>query len=236
MCDLPGQRLLSAKPVARFIVLSTVAAGRPMWTGPRSGGTAWWSCWAAAVWVRCGEPTTARPTGLSPLNCCPRSYLATTPQRQRRTGLIAAIAATVVVLASGIVGVTGHVLLRHRNQTHTATGQPAPPSSPAANTVQTAPPQPNSLNGLLLSVDQINTAMGTTGMSSVGTMTALPDNSFAVPDINGTLSATATPANSLGACERALTVANNVAVDVTACLGPTGAAISIAHQIAAKVR
>ena len=37
-------------------------------------------------------------------------------------------------------------------------------------------------------------------------------------------------------CERALTVANNVAVDVTACLGPPSAAISIAHQIAAKVR
>jgi hypothetical protein len=37
-------------------------------------------------------------------------------------------------------------------------------------------------------------------------------------------------------CERALTVANNVAIDVTACVGPPGAAISVAHQIAAKVR
>jgi hypothetical protein len=36
-------------------------------------------------------------------------------------------------------------------------------------------------------------------------------------------------------CERALTVANNVAIHVTACVGPPGAAISIAHQ-AAKVR
>jgi hypothetical protein len=53
---------------------------------------------------------------------------------------------------------------------------------------------------------------------------------------NGTLSATVTPANSLGVCDRALTVANNVAIDVTACVGPPGAAISIADQIAAKVR
>jgi hypothetical protein len=37
-------------------------------------------------------------------------------------------------------------------------------------------------------------------------------------------------------CERALTVANNVATDVTACAGPPGAAITVAHQIAAKVR
>jgi serine/threonine kinase PknH len=57
-----------------------------------------------------------------------------------------------------------------------------------------------------------------------------------VSNTNGTLSATVTPANSLGTCERALTVANNVAVDVTACVGPPGAAVSIAHQIAAKVR
>ena len=56
-----------------------------------------------------------------------------------------------------------------------------------------------------------------------------------VSNTNGTLSATVTPANSLGVCERALTVANNVAIDVTACMGPPGAAVSIAHQIAAKV-
>jgi serine/threonine-protein kinase len=178
------------------------------------------------------------------------------------------------------------------------------------------------LKGLLLSVEQINTAMGTTGMRSVGIMTTMPDNSFAVSDLaclplsaavqakvyadsgysamraqviamaqqsavdqavvlfssaqvagafytasaqswgacanrqfalamkgnsqvqtvgpvsnaNGILSATVTPANSLGVCERALTVANNIAIDVTACGGPSGTAVSIAHQIAAKVR
>ena len=45
-----------------------------------------------------------------------------------------------------------------------------------------APPPPGALNGLLLSVDQINTAMNTTGMSSVGTMSAMPDNSSFVSD------------------------------------------------------
>ena len=40
MCDLPGQRLLSTNQSLRFIVFSTVAGGRLMWTGPRSGGTA----------------------------------------------------------------------------------------------------------------------------------------------------------------------------------------------------
>jgi serine/threonine kinase PknH len=245
-----------------------------------------------------------------------------TPKPRGRAGLIAAIAATVVVLASGIIGVTGYILLKHRNQTHTATAQPAPPpSSPAASALQPPAAPPNALDGLLLSPQQINTAMGATGMISVGTTIAMPDNSFAVSDpaclplsaaaeakayagsgytavrtqvvakaqqnalnqavvlfpspqeagsfftasaqgwqacanhqftlsangnsqvntvgpvsnTNGTLSATVTPANSLGVCERALTVANNVAVDVTACLGPTGAAVSIAHQIAARV-
>jgi len=57
-----------------------------------------------------------------------------------------------------------------------------------------------------------------------------------VSNTKGTLSATVTPANSPGTCGRALTVANNVAIDVTTCLGPPGAAVNIAHQIAAKVR
>jgi hypothetical protein len=173
----------------------------------------------------------------------------------------------------------------------------------------------------LLSVDQINAAMNTTGMSSVGTMTALPDNSFLLSDqtclplsaatqvkdyegsgysavltqvvaksqqsvvdqgvvlfstrndagsffdkstrswsacanrqftlsangnsqvqtvgpvsnTNGILSATVTPANSPGVCERALTVANNVVIDITSCGGPPGAAVDVARQVAAKV-
>jgi serine/threonine kinase PknH len=242
------------------------------------------------------------------------------PQPKRRAGLIIAIAATVGVLVAGIIG---YLLLKPQNPSRTATGQPAPPPTANTNTNTTQPPpaQPNSLSGLLLSVDQINTAMGTTGMNAVGTMTAMTDNSFAVSDpacvplsgaaeakayagshysamqaqviakaqqnavnqaavlfpspqdadafvttsvqgwqacsnhqftlsangnsqvntvgpvsdSNGTLSATVTPANSLGGCERALTAASNVVIDVTACLGPTGAATNIAHQIAARV-
>jgi serine/threonine-protein kinase len=56
-----------------------------------------------------------------------------------------------------------------------------------------------------------------------------------VSNTNGTLSATVTGANSPGACGRALTVVNNVVIDVTACLGPPDAAVNVAHQIAAKV-
>ena len=38
------------------------------------------------------------------------------------------------------------------------------------------------------------------------------------------------------ACQRALTVSNNIAVDVAACsVNPAQAAVIIAHQIAAKV-
>jgi serine/threonine-protein kinase len=241
------------------------------------------------------------------------------PHPRRRAGLIAIIVTAVAVVAASVVGVTSYVILRHRKPSQPSTAQSTATTS---DTAQSAVAQPNSLNGLLLSVDQINTAMGVTGMSSVGTMTALTDNSFAVSDpaclplsgaaeakvyansgysavraqvvakaqqnalnqaavlfpsaqaasaffaastqgwqgcanrqftlsangnsqvnnvgpvsdANGTLSATVTPANSLGVCERALTAANDVVIDVTACLGPTGAAVDIAHQIAAHVR
>jgi serine/threonine kinase PknH len=244
------------------------------------------------------------------------------PHPRRRAGLIATIVAAVAVVAASVVGVTSYVVLRHRKPSQPSTAQSAATTSSTSDTAQSAVGQPNSLNGLLLSVDQINTAMGTTGMTSVGTMTALPDNSFAVSDpaclplsaaaeakvyaksgysavraqvvakaqqnalnqaavlfpsaqaasaffaasaqgwqgcanrqftlsangnsqvnnvgpvsdANGTLSATVTPANSLGVCERALTAADDVVIDVTACLGPTGAAVDIAHQIAAHVR
>lgn len=61
-----------------------------------------------------------------------------------------------------------------------------------------------------------------------------------VSNTNGTLSATVTGVlarnGSSGACERALTVANNVAIDIDACgENPSGAAVNIADQIAAKV-
>jgi serine/threonine kinase PknH len=61
-----------------------------------------------------------------------------------------------------------------------------------------------------------------------------------VSNTNGTLSATITgilARNGASAvCERALTVANNVAIDIDACgVNPSGAAVNIADQIATKV-
>jgi serine/threonine kinase PknH len=244
------------------------------------------------------------------------------PQPRRQAGRVAAIVATIVVLAAGIIGISGYLLL-HRHTAQPSTVRPASPSSSTASAPNSnsPPPPPSAINGLLLGVDQINAAMGTTGMASANTLTEMPDNSSWVSDqaclplsaavqakvyadsgysavrvqvvskpqqnmveqavvsfpspqqassffttstqswqscsnrqftlaangnsqantvgpvsnTDGTLSATVTPANSLGTCERALTVANNVAVDVTACVGPPGAAVSIAHQIAAKV-
>ena len=55
-----------------------------------------------------------------------------------------------------------------------------------------------------------------------------------VSNANGSLTATITSSVDPVLCERALTVANNVAIDIAAC-GRPGAAINIAHQIAAKV-
>jgi serine/threonine-protein kinase len=58
-----------------------------------------------------------------------------------------------------------------------------------------------------------------------------------VSNINGTLSATKTRVNANGwTCQRALTVAANVAIDVTACThNQPGPAVNIAKEIAAKV-
>jgi hypothetical protein len=58
-----------------------------------------------------------------------------------------------------------------------------------------------------------------------------------VSNTNGTLSASVTSEGGNGwTCQRALTVANNVAIDVNACgYNPSNSAVNIAHQIAAKV-
>jgi serine/threonine kinase PknH len=66
------------------------------------------------------------------------------------------------------------------------------------------------------------------GMSQVHTVGS-------VANADGTLSVVITPANSVASCSRALTVANNVAVDISECGGPPGAAADAVHQIAAKV-
>jgi hypothetical protein len=59
-----------------------------------------------------------------------------------------------------------------------------------------------------------------------------------VSNANGILSATVTNASAADgwACHRALTVTNNVAIDVVTCsYDHSGAAVDIAHQIGAKV-
>lgn len=241
-----------------------------------------------------------------------------TPPPRRRTVLIAVIGAAGVVLTSGIIGVTGYLVLNNRHPSQTPAAQSANPTS---STPQLPPLPPNALNGLLLNAEQISSAMDSTGMNPAGTMTTMPDFSSRVPDraclslayavqsevyegsgwsvmraevdqkpqqnavtqavvlfaspqdagsfytastkswmacserqftiamngnsqvhtvgpvtnANGTLSATIRPAGALGFCERALTVANNVGIDVATCAGPPGAAVNIAHQIAAKV-
>jgi serine/threonine-protein kinase len=267
-----------------------------------------------------GELTlTPRPSATGGANFGSEPVL--TAQAKRRTGLIVAVVAAVVVLISGILSITGYLLLRHPRASQTSAAQPTPAAGPVSNTRPPSAAPTSALDGLLLGVDQINTAMNTTGMTAVGTMTTLPDHSSWVSDqaclplsaagqatvyagagwsnvriqvvangqqnavdqavvlfssahdagaffsasakgwqacsdrqfllgangnsqvntvgpvsnTNGTLSATVTPANSMGVCERALTVAFNIAVDVTACVGPPGVAVNIAHQIAAKV-
>jgi hypothetical protein len=224
-------------------------------------------------------------------------------RRQRRPVQVGLIAATVVILAA--TGITGYLLHQHS----TASQQVAPVAQAA-------------LDGLLLSPDQINTAMGATGMTVTETMAATQDGSAYVADkaclpldgpgdatvyagsgwtavrgqnlqepdppqlvgqvvvlfssaheadaffaasaqqwpachrftftapgepgvdntvgpvsnTNGTLSATLTKLGISAVCQRALTVANNVAVDITSCSNnQSDAAVNIAHQIAAKV-
>jgi serine/threonine kinase PknH len=240
-----------------------------------------------------------------------------------RPGLIAVVVVSLTILAAGIFGVTGYLSRSHPHTPQTPTAQPAAPSEP-----KVAPVAETALQGLLLSPDQLDTAMGAKGMTVVGTITTLPDGSGQVPDkacvplegagqatiyagsgwtavsgqrvadqpharlveqivvlfssaqdarafftasaqrwpacsnrqhdetttagqtqvhtvgpvsnTNGTLSATITGIlarnGTSGVCERALTMANNVAIDIDACgVSPSGAAVTIADQIAAKV-
>jgi serine/threonine protein kinase len=240
----------------------------------------------------------------------------------------AVVAAIVVLVAAA--GITGYLLRKP------STSQPSTASTTTARTTTTptsAPPVAEAaLEGLWLSPDQINTAMGATAMAVEGTFTAMEDdsaheadkaclpmdsaveapayegsgasavrgqglrelaaNGFShivfqnvvlfpsahdadaffsasaqrwlacsnrqftiteagqpdtvwsvgpVSNTNGTLSATKTevspqPAINGWGCQRALTVANNVAIDVQTCSGsPSGPAVNIARQIAAKV-
>jgi serine/threonine kinase PknH len=252
----------------------------------------------------------------------------TPPRRRRRQVQLGLIAALVVILAAG-AGITGYVLRQPGTTPRSATT-----SQPSATSAPIAPVAEAALQGLLLSPDQADTTMGTTGTTVTETTTVMEDNSDHVADqacrplagnviapvyagsgwkafrenvirepgdkwthgvdqgvvlfssaqdadafftasaqqwpacanrqftttvagkpdqlwtvgpisnTSGTLSATITRNVSTGwaweACQRALTVANNVVIDVDACNlnpsdAPSDAAVSTAHQIAAKV-
>jgi hypothetical protein len=259
----------------------------------------------------------------------------TPPHRRRRQVQLGLIAAFVVILAAG-AGITGYVLRQPATTSRSATtGQPTATSAqPTVTAAPIAPVVEAALQGLLLSPDQIDTTMGTTGTTVTETTTVMEDNSDHVADqacrpvagnviapvyagsgwkafrenvirepgdkwthgvdqgvvlfssaqdadafftasaqqwpacanrefsttvagkpdqlwtvgpvsnTSGTLSASTTRKVSPGwaweSCQRALTVANNIVIDVDACnLNPSDApsdgAVSTAHQIAAKV-
>jgi serine/threonine protein kinase len=244
----------------------------------------------------------------------PSTQPVATLRRRRPSPLVVVVVAT--TLAAGIIGIGGYL-----SRPHSSARQ-----SPAGLSTGSTPVTPAALQGLLLSPDQLDTAMGATGMTVSGTFTAPPDASGQVPDkaciplegpgqatayansgwtgvsgqrvadqshrvqqivvsfpsaqdartffttsaegwpacanrqhdenttdgqrqvhtvgpvsnTNGTLSATITGVltrnGSSATCERALTVANNVAIDIGVCgVSPSGAAINIADQISAKV-
>lgn len=280
----------------------------PNWYPDPSGkpGLAYWDGqqWHAEV-----------PDAASPANPPRAEGFSAKPQRQRPSPLFIGVCVVVAIFIAG-VAVTGYLVVNN-SQRSTSAGPPV------AETV---------LAGLLLSTDQINSAMGISGMTVQATFSTLPKSGAAklsdqacmpvagVADIevyansgwtaahgqglnvadvtkpshfveqfvvlfpsakdagafftasaqrwpacanhqftvtipgltateenvgpisneNGTLSATITGGSGTTTsvvCQRALTVANNVAVDIQACnVAPSDAtAVKIAHQIATKV-
>jgi serine/threonine-protein kinase len=232
-----------------------------------------------------------------------------------------------VILAAG-AGITGYLLRQPAATTFqpSTTAQPSATAQPSTASQAVALTAEAALEGLLLSPDQINTAMGATAMTIISSRSGTYDESAVVSDkacltmtdsaeatayagsgsgalrgqfltetgasythlvdqavvlfpsahdadafftasaqswpacanrqftyndsgklavwtvgpvsnINGTLSATKTRVNANGwTCQRALTVAANVAIDVTACThNQPGPAVNIAKEIAAKV-
>ncbi|OBG41827.1 hypothetical protein A5672_12200 [Mycobacterium alsense] len=232
-------------------------------------------------------------------------------QRPRRTLMWASTAVVLIAFAAAI-GVAGYLMRPHRS------ASPPPASRPATAIAQTRLPS------LLLSQEQLGTALGVTDMTAKETVTSMLDASGFVSDqscvgvygpvqaaayegsgwkalraqsvgsvnqtvaviqavvafsaaddarafftaatqswrgcgnrqftvtmsgsslvetvspvstANGILSATLTGSKGTETmtCQRALTVVDNVAVDVQTCGGPTAAAVTIAQQIAARV-
>src|SRR5271169_6296044 len=115
----------------------------------------------------------------------PREPTSTTPPPQRHQALIAVLVVlvvTVVVLVAGL-GIASYPLLQHKPAPQTPTAAPSP-----VPTTQPAPPpgpkvvEETALQGLLLSPDEVNAAMGITRMALTETYTAMGDLAGQVSD------------------------------------------------------
>jgi hypothetical protein len=101
-------------------------------------------------------------------------------RRQRRQVRVGLIAATVVILAAA--GVTFQLLRPHSPPSPSPIARPST-TAPTTTTPAPAPPVAEAaLDGLLLSPDQINSAMGTTGMAVTDNGTVMDDASAHDPD------------------------------------------------------
>jgi serine/threonine kinase PknH len=252
----------------------------------------------------------------------PPPRIGTPPRaRKRRPPVVISVGA---VLALVVAATAGYLLLGRSHQPSSPSQQPSTTSPPVTTSKTAAPVADTALQGVLLSPDQINTAMGVSGMTVKSTSQAMVDyktsvsdnacvaihtgvdssvyagsgwsavrlqtledaadlnhdSNFAVQAVvsfpsagqaavffmtsaqrwplcssrqytaenekldvgpvsntDGTLSVTHTQENTHGwTCQRALTVSNNVAIDIKVCsYHPADSAVNIAHQIAAKV-
>jgi hypothetical protein len=101
----------------------------------------------------------------------------TKPRLSRQSPKTIAIAAGAGVLIA-IIAVVAYLLVGRTSPGSTA-------NKPATTTSPPPPPVPVAeLEGLLLSLEQIDSAMGTTGMGITGTSTDLTDNTASVADVN----------------------------------------------------
>ncbi len=91
-------------------------------------------------------------------------------------------AATIGVALIAVAGVLGYLALTRQTRAPARPSQAASASTPEIDASPSHLPA-DALVGLLLGVEQIDTAMGTSGMSVVGAMSNMVDNSFALSDI-----------------------------------------------------
>jgi serine/threonine kinase PknH len=154
----------------------------------------------APVWQQPADlnlaATPQRPPGWAPVPLPrppdgPPAQIGTPPppwgQRPRRR-LTWPLAAAIVVVFLAAAGITGYLLRPDSPASPTqvaspsTTTQPSTISQPPTTSQPVTPVAEAALDGLLLSPDQINTAMGTTGIPVAQTIAAMYDSSAAVAD------------------------------------------------------